>query len=79
MLETITLSLLLTTVPKMFKRAIYDQLEKYLVNNGLLGLYKYQSGLRKGLSTDTCLIHVTDYKKFQMDKYHYVSMILLDL
>jgi len=61
----------------MFKRAIYDQLEKYLVNNGLL--YKYQSGLRKGLSTDTCLIHATDYKKFQMDKYHYVSMILLDL
>ena len=41
-------------------------------------LYKCQSGLRSRFSTDTCLIHLTDYLKFQMDKGEYVGMVLLD-
>ena len=66
----------ISILSKIFKRVIYDQLDEYLVNNGLL--YEYQSGVRKGLSTDTCFNHLTNYNKFQMDKGHYVGMILLD-
>ena len=38
--------------------------------------YKFQSGFRSRFSTDTCLIHLTDFIKFQMDKGHYVGMVL---
>ena len=30
-------------------------------------------------STDTCLIHLSDFVKFQMDEGHFVGMVLLDL
>lgn len=68
---------ILSIVSKVFERVIYDQLEEYLVQNSLL--YEYQSGFRQGFSTDTCLIHLTDYIRFQMDKGHYVGMVLIDL
>ena len=42
-------------------------------------LYDFQSGFRHGFSTDTCLIYLTDYIRFQMDKGHLVGMNLLDL
>ena len=42
-------------------------------------LYKFQSGFRSRFSTETCLIHLTDFIKFQMDKDHYIGMVLLDL
>ena len=68
---------ILSIVSKILERVIYDQLEQYLVQNSLL--YEYQSGFRHGFSTDTCLIHLTDYIRFQMDKGHFVGMVLLDL
>ena len=42
-------------------------------------MYKFQSGSRGRFSTDTCLIYLTDFIKFEMDKGHLVSMVLLDL
>ena len=35
-------------------------------SNGLM--YEFQSGFRQSFSTNTCLIHLTDYIKFQSDK-----------
>ena len=42
-------------------------------------VYKFQSGFRSRYSTDTCLTHLTDFIKFQMDQGHFVGMVLLDL
>ena len=42
-------------------------------------MYKFQSGFRGRFSTDTCLVHLTDFIKFEMDKGHIVGMVLLDL
>ena len=61
----------------MFERVVYDQVESYLDQNKLL--YKFQSCLRSRYSTDTCLTHLTDFIKFQMDKGHFFGMVLLDL
>ena len=59
------------------KSIVYDQVESYLDHKKLL--YQFQSGFRSRYSTDTCLIHLTDFIKFQMDKGHFVVMVLLDL
>ena len=56
---------------------MYDHLETYLDERKLL--YDLQSGFRPKYSTDTCLIHLTDFIKFQMDKENAVGMVLLDL
>ena len=46
----------------------------------MLLFYQYQPGFRSRSLTDTCLIYLlTDFIKFQMDKGHFVGMILLDL
>ena len=42
-------------------------------------MYKFQSEFRCRFSTDTCLIHLTEFVKFEMDKGHLVSMVLLDV
>ena len=56
---------------------VYEQLETYLDEKKLL--CKFQSRFRGCFSTDTCLIHLTDFIKFQIDKGHLVGMVLLDL
>ena len=61
----------------MFERVVYDQVEAYLDQKKLL--YIFQSGLRSRSSSDTCLTHLTDFIKFQMDQGHFVGMVLLDL
>ena len=68
---------ILSIISKVFERVVYDQIEGFLDQKKLL--YKFQSGFRSRFSTDTCLIHLTDFIKFQMDKGHYVDMVLLDL
>lgn len=40
---------------------------------------KFQSGFRSGFSTDTCLIHLTDFIRYENDKGNVVGMVLLDL
>jgi len=52
-------------------------MEDYLCNKDLL--YKYQFGLRRQLSTESHLLHLTDYIRFEMDKGNFVGMNLLDL
>jgi len=62
---------------KILERIVFSQLESYLKSNNLL--FEYQSGFRPSFSTDTCLIHLTDYVKQNMDKGLYTGMVLLDL
>ena len=50
---------ILSAISKIFKRNVYDQLEKYLKDESLL--YEFQSGFQPSFSTDTCLIHLSDY------------------
>jgi hypothetical protein len=68
---------ILSIISKIFERVIYDQLQGYLNDRKLL--YNFQSGFRKGYSTDTCLMHLSDYLRFNLDKGHMVGMVLLDL
>jgi hypothetical protein len=68
---------ILSIISKILERVIYDQVEGYLNDKKLL--YSYQSGFRRGYSTDTCLTHISDYIRFKMDEGKMVGMILLDL
>ena len=68
---------ILNIVSKVLERVIYDQFEGYLLQNKLL--FEYQSGFRRGFSTDTCLTHLLDHIRFQMDKSNLTEMVLLDL
>ena len=68
---------ILSIISKVFERVVYDQIQTYLDERKLL--YNFQSGFRPRFSTDTCLIHLTDFIKFQMDKGYLVGMVLLDL
>jgi len=56
---------------------IYDQLDDNFSSRDLL--YKHQSGFKSKFSTDTCLLHLTDFIRFNMDSGNYVGMALLDL
>lgn len=68
---------MILSVSKVFERVVYDQVQSYLTENTLL--YNFQSGFRPGVSTDTCLIYLSDYIKFQLDKGFFIGMVLLDL
>jgi len=68
---------ILAVFSKIFELVVYDQVESYLKEHTLL--YNFQSGFRTGFSTDTCLIHLSDFIRFQMDSGNIVGMILLDL
>jgi len=56
-------------------RVIYDQVYSYFTNTNLF----YEPGFRSNFSTDSCLIHLTDFIRFEMDKGNMVGMLLLDL
>ena len=68
---------LLCIISKILEKAVYVQLEKYLIDNNLL--YEYQSGFRKSYSTDTCLINLMDTIKMENAQGLYAGMVLLDL
>ena len=68
---------ILTINSTVFGRVVYDQVESYLDQKKRL--YKFQSGFRSRYSIDTCIAHLTDFIKFQMDQGHFVGMVLLDL
>ena len=67
----------LSVISKVFEKVVFMQLSDYLSENGLL--YEFQSGFRSSYSTDTCLIHLTDYIKLENDKGNFTGMVLLDL
>ena len=68
---------MLSVISKVFEKVVFMQLDDYLYENRLL--YEFQSGFRSSYSTDTCLIHLTDYIKLENDKGIFTGMILLDL
>ncbi|XP_060607821.1 uncharacterized protein LOC132759963 [Ruditapes philippinarum] len=68
---------ILSIVSKILERTVYNQLEIFLVKQGLL--YELQSGFRCNYSTDSCLIHLTDHVKSQTSKGLLTGMIMLDL
>ena len=61
----------LSVVSKILRRAVYTQLEEYLVKKKLL--FDFQSGFRSNFSTDSCLTYLTDYILL------YTGMLMLDL
>ena len=52
-------------------------MEKYFQEKKLI--YKFQSGFRNGYSTETCLIHLTDFIRNEISQGRMVGMVLLDL
>ena len=67
----------LSVVSNILEKAVYNQLEEYLSEKNLI--YNLQSGFRGSLSTDTCLIYLTDYIKSQIAAGKYTGMVILDL
>ena len=68
---------ILCAVSKILEKAVYIQLEQFLVNNNLL--YEHQSGFRSSHSTDSCLIHLFDHIKTQSSRGLFTGMVMLDL
>ncbi|PIK41960.1 putative RNA-directed DNA polymerase from mobile element jockey-like [Apostichopus japonicus] len=68
---------ILSVVSKFLEKAVFHQLNDYLVNNNLI--YQFQSGFRGSYSTDTCLIHLQDHIRKQTAAGNYTGMILLDI
>ena len=68
---------ILSVVSKILEKAIYIQLEAYLVKNNII--FDYQSGFRSSFSTDTCLIHLLGHIKMKIANGLYTGMIPLDL
>ena len=62
----------LPLLSKLIEKVIHTQAQEYLDKRSLL--YKFQSGLRKKISTDSCLVQLSDYTINSMDKG-----ILIDL
>ena len=67
----------LSIISKVFEKVVFIQLNFFLTEHKLL--YTFQSGFRSSYSTDTCLIHLTDYIKQECDNGNYTGMVLLDL
>ena len=56
---------LLSIISIVFEKVVFSQLKCFLTEHKLL--YKFQSRFRSSYSTDTCLIHLTDYIKHDCD------------
>ena len=52
---------ILCVVSKILEKAVYVQLEAYLVEDNII--YDYKSGLRSSFSTDTCFINLLNHIK----------------
>ena len=70
---------LLPLISKIMERIIHDQTMNFLSGNNVL--YKFQSGLRKICSTDSCLsyLHVKITKGFGFDSGLLTGMVFIDL
>ena len=68
---------ILSVFSKILEKTVHVQFNQYLQNNKIL--YSHQSGFRKGHSTDTCLIDLTDYVHKSISEGDFVGMVLLDL
>ena len=68
---------MLSIISKVMERVVYDQIHEYIQQHELV--YELQSGFRKSYSTDTCLLHLTDYIKGEIDQGKFCGMVMLDL
>ena len=68
---------ILNIISKIIEKIACEQLTGYLDSNNLL--YELQSGFRSSFSTDSCLIHLSDFIRKQQDKGHFTGMVILDL
>ena len=68
---------ILSVASKILEIVVHEQLQNHLDQNELL--FQHQSGFRPAYSTDTCLIHLTDHIKNEMDKGNITGMVLIDL
>ena len=64
---------ILSVSSKIFERVVYDQVGQYFKEKDQL--YNLQFGFRTSFYTDTCLIYLTDYIRFEMDNGHFVGII----
>ena len=62
---------------KIFEKIVHRQFYDFLSNHKVIN--KYQSGFRDSHSTDTAVIHVSDYILDQLSKGKFVGAILVDL
>jgi Reverse transcriptase (RNA-dependent DNA polymerase) len=67
---------LLCALSKILEKIVHDQLCDYLTTHNVLS--PYQSGFRKGHSTTTALIKVTDDIRFAMDRKELTLLTLFD-
>ena len=68
---------ILTVMSKILEKIVHKQLENYLKFEKWL--YDYHSGFRNSYSTDSCLTHLTDQIRFDIDKRNYTGMVMIDL
>ena len=68
---------LLPLISTLIEQTIHIQTQEYLEITGLI--YKFWSSFMKIFSTDSCLVHLTDYIIKDMDKGQHTGMILTDL
>jgi hypothetical protein len=68
---------ILNCLSKILERAVHGQLVQYLGKHKVL--YEFQSGFRSKYSTDTCLIHLTDFIRRELSRGRFVGMVLIDL
>ena len=68
---------ILPVLSKVLERAVNSQLNDFLHRRNLF--FGFQSGFRKGYSTETCLTNMSDYIKSETSKGNFTGMILIDL
>ena len=68
---------ILSIISKILEKVVWEQLSEYLECNNLM--YDLQSGFRQSFSTDSCLIHLSDYILNNQDKDKYTGMVVIDL
>ena len=62
---------------KIFEKIVHRQFYDFLSHHKVIN--KHQSGFRDSHSTDTAVIHVSDYILDQLSKGKFVGAILVDL
>ena len=78
MLATIDIIIsVLSVASKILEKLVCVQIERYFKENDII--YEFQSGFRHDYSTETCLIHLTDYLRTETSQGRFVGMVLLDL
>ena len=68
---------LLSSVAKIFKNVMLDQISKYFINNNLLSMQHY--GFRAKHSTEFAALNLVDHLTYKLDSSQTPSNVLIDL